>query len=326
MVEILHRQGINEGSAPLASIEKINQEVEASRTQYKKVLEQIEKDEREAQGDQRPRGGQGKRKPDPRVGRARSDFLDAGRPAAGSGARAVMESPASRAQIAHTPMRGSSQVAVVLALLVPAGCSLLREGSGGYAAGSGTAGVDGQDGSAGGGGGTAMHCSALPPFGCACGPEEPTQVGACNTTSVVKMPGQQGVCCDNAFNCICVAYECVRGAGSGCSCQLAQPSMAGTRVENCSAVTASPTIKCCRGYGTCVCSSMDCVAGLETQVSGCSVQDLLACAVGEVSVGSCEGTGSGGEQRRSGRRRRQRGRGRRGRRQRRSRRKRRRGW
>jgi len=134
-------------------------------------------------------------------------------------------------------MRGSSHVAIVLALLVPAGCSLLREGSGGYAAGNGTAGVDGQDGST-EDGGTAMHCSALP-FGCACGPEEPTQVGACNTTSVVKIAGQQGVCCDNSFNCICVAYECVRGAGSGCSCQLAQASMAGTRVENCSAVTAS---------------------------------------------------------------------------------------
>ncbi len=44
-------------------------------------------------------------------------------------------------------MRGSSHVAVVLALLVPAGCSLLRDDSGGYAAGNGTAGVDGQDGS-----------------------------------------------------------------------------------------------------------------------------------------------------------------------------------
>ena len=57
-MEILHGRGINEGSAPLASIQKINQELETSRAQYKKVLEQIEKDEREAQGDQRPRGGQ----------------------------------------------------------------------------------------------------------------------------------------------------------------------------------------------------------------------------------------------------------------------------
>ena len=48
VVQILHGQGIKEGSPPLAAIEKINQEVEASRTRYKKVLEQIEKDEREA--------------------------------------------------------------------------------------------------------------------------------------------------------------------------------------------------------------------------------------------------------------------------------------
>jgi len=48
VVEILAHRGINEGSTPIASIQKINQEVEASRTKYKKVLEQIEQDEREA--------------------------------------------------------------------------------------------------------------------------------------------------------------------------------------------------------------------------------------------------------------------------------------
>ena len=49
VVEILKGRGINAGSQPLASIEKINQELETSRAQYKKVLDQIEKDEREAQ-------------------------------------------------------------------------------------------------------------------------------------------------------------------------------------------------------------------------------------------------------------------------------------
>jgi hypothetical protein len=49
VVEILGRRGINQGSTPIASIQKIDQEVEASRTQYKKVLERIEKEEREAQ-------------------------------------------------------------------------------------------------------------------------------------------------------------------------------------------------------------------------------------------------------------------------------------
>jgi hypothetical protein len=48
VVEILNHRGINQGSAPLASIQKINEEVEASRHRYKKVLEQIERDEREA--------------------------------------------------------------------------------------------------------------------------------------------------------------------------------------------------------------------------------------------------------------------------------------
>jgi hypothetical protein len=48
VVEILKGRGINEGSAPLASIQKITQEAEASKLQYKKILEQIEKDEREA--------------------------------------------------------------------------------------------------------------------------------------------------------------------------------------------------------------------------------------------------------------------------------------
>jgi hypothetical protein len=49
VVEILAHRGINEGSAPLASIQRINDEVEASRAKYKKVLEQIEHEEREAQ-------------------------------------------------------------------------------------------------------------------------------------------------------------------------------------------------------------------------------------------------------------------------------------
>jgi hypothetical protein len=48
VVEIMHGRGINQGSQPLVAIEKINQEVEASRTRYKKVLEQIEQDEKAA--------------------------------------------------------------------------------------------------------------------------------------------------------------------------------------------------------------------------------------------------------------------------------------
>jgi hypothetical protein len=48
VVEILSRRGINEGSTPIASIEKINQEIEATRGKYKKVLEQIEAEDREA--------------------------------------------------------------------------------------------------------------------------------------------------------------------------------------------------------------------------------------------------------------------------------------
>jgi hypothetical protein len=49
VVEILGRRGINQGSTPIAAIQKINQELETGRTQYKKVLERIEKEEREAQ-------------------------------------------------------------------------------------------------------------------------------------------------------------------------------------------------------------------------------------------------------------------------------------
>jgi hypothetical protein len=48
VVDIMHGQGIKEGSPPLAAIQKINEEVEASRARYKKVLEQIEKEDKEA--------------------------------------------------------------------------------------------------------------------------------------------------------------------------------------------------------------------------------------------------------------------------------------
>ncbi len=135
-----------------------------------------------------------------------------------------------------------------------------------------------------------MNCSALP-FGCICSPIEPSQVGACNTSAVVRIPGQQAVCCNNAFNCTCVAYECVR-TGGACTCGLAAAS-AGARVDDCSAATvANPAITCCRGYGQCVCGSADCLL-TETQVSGCSVQDLLICPVGDVNVDACEAAGVG---------------------------------
>jgi hypothetical protein len=199
---------------------------------------------------------------------------------------------------------------VIVASLMPAGGCFLEESAGGFAAGrrqvDGGAAGDGQAGAPGGdggaaaggaevggsaGGGSAMNCSALP-FGCVCSPSEPSQAGACTTASVVKMPGQQGVCCDNSFNCVCVAYECVR-VGGGCSCQLAVAAAAGMRVDNCSAVTVNPGIKCCRSYGQCVCGVADCLL-TETPVSGCSVQDLLACSPGESSVSSCEAAGAGG--------------------------------
>jgi hypothetical protein len=200
---------------------------------------------------------------------------------------------------------------VVLAALLCPGC-MLRAGSGGYA-GEGTVAGDGHDGGGfdetddadadprvgdgggtdGGGdedGGAAMHCSALP-FGCVCSPTEPSQVGACNTGSVIKMAGQRSVCCNSPYNCICVAYECVRISGSNCICQLAATG-AGARVDDCGAVTGSPAIKCCRSYGQCVCSALDCLP-IETQVSNCNIQNLLVCDAGNESVSRCEPAGAG---------------------------------
>jgi hypothetical protein len=199
---------------------------------------------------------------------------------------------------------------MVLALLAPGACTP-QEGYGGYAVvGSGAGGDRGEDGSApdesdesgvggeagsrGGdtGGGGAMNCSALP-FGCVCSPTEPSQVGACTAESVLKTPGQQGVCCDNSFYCTCVAYECVLINGASCACQLADKSLGGTRADDCGATTVNAAVKCCRSYGQCVCSTADCLF-TETQVSGCSVQDLLACDVGSARVQSCETSGAGG--------------------------------
>lgn len=202
------------------------------------------------------------------------------------------------------------------AVTLPAGC-ILKESSGGYAAGGPVGGGDDHDGAApdesddapvvsdavasgdasddktqGDGGtadGAALHCSALP-FGCVCSPTEPSQASACNIASVIAMPGQQSVCCNNAYDCICVAYECVRVNGSSCSCQLAASNSEGTRVDDCGAVSANPAIKCCRSYGQCVCSNLDCLP-IETLVPGCSVKDLLTCDVGNDSVSSCEPAG-----------------------------------
>ena len=69
---------------------------------------------------------------------------------------------------------------------------------------------------------------------------------------------------------------------------------AGTRVDDCGAVTANPAIKCCRSYGQCVCSTLDCLP-IETQVSSCSVADLLICDVGSNSVPVCEPAGVAGQ-------------------------------
>src|SRR5262245_52122751 len=190
----------------------------------------------------------------------------------------------------------------MLASLVSAGC-ILQGGSGGNAAGGGGAvagdardgggadGLEDDDAEAADAGGGAMHCSALP-FGCVCSPTEPSQVDACNTGSVIKMPGQRSICCVSPYNCICVAYECVRVSASNCACQLAAAALAGTRVDTCSAPAGSAAIKCCRGYGQCVCSTMDCLP-IETQVPSCNIQDLLACDVGSESVSRCEDAGPG---------------------------------
>jgi hypothetical protein len=213
--------------------------------------------------------------------------------------------------------KGRLLAAVVLAAAVPAGC-VLNENSGGYAAGAGAVAGDDHDASAadasdegapdglddagadppvggndGGGGddggGAAMHCSALP-FGCVCAPTEPSQVGACNTGSVIKMPGQRSVCCNNPYNCICVAYECVRAGATNCACQLAAAT-AGTRVDDCSGVIGNAAVKCCRSYGQCVCSTLDCLP-IETRVPNCSIQDLVACDVDNESVPGCEEAGA----------------------------------
>jgi len=203
-------------------------------------------------------------------------------------------------------VRALALVGVVAAW--PAGCMLDQTSNfagsatvGGTDAGpvaeDGGAGADGgavgeSDGGRGGSeGGGAMHCSALP-FGCVCAPTEPSQVGACNTQSVIKMPGQQSVCCDSPYNCICVAYECVRISASNCSCQLAAASLAGTRVDDCGAVAGNAAINCCRSYGQCVCSTMECLL-VETKVPDCNIQDLLTCDVGNDSVSRCEDAGGG---------------------------------
>lgn len=187
----------------------------------------------------------------------------------------------------------------------PGACLMFQDSSGGFAAGgpatavgasgdgldAGVVGDDAHgadDGDPDPGGGMAMGCSSLP-FGCVCSPGEPTQVRACTRTSVAMGPGQRGVCCGNPFQCICLAYECVR-IGGGCSCQLAAPG-GGTRVDDCSAVTANASIKCCRSFGQCVCSSTACLF-TETSVPSCSVDDLLACPPGDTSVTTCEPFGS----------------------------------
>jgi len=158
------------------------------------------------------------------------------------------------------------------------------------------AGGVGDDGGPSDGGGVesgVLHCSALP-FGCVCSSTEPSQVAACNTASVIATPGQRSVCCNSPYNCICVAYECVRANGSSCSCQLAAATAEGTRVDDCGTVSASSTIKCCRSYGQCVCSTLDCLP-IETQVSNCNVMDLLTCDVGNDSVSACEPAGATGQ-------------------------------
>jgi len=201
-------------------------------------------------------------------------------------------------------VQGFAGAAAVVTLLAAAGC-LIEDQSEGFpgvavvggdrpdggasaAGGAGAAGGGSEGGFTGTGGsdgeGSAKNCSALP-FGCVCAPTEPTQVAACTTASVVKKAGQQGACCQNDVNCICVAYECVR-AGGGCSCQLAQASVTGTRVDDCGTVTTNPAIRCCRSYGQCICGTADCLL-TETPVAGCSVQDLLSCAAGERSVSTC---------------------------------------
>lgn len=196
------------------------------------------------------------------------------------------------------------------AALVFAGCML--RGSGGYAGNgvvrdgeesadanpgttedpAGDSGAAGSPGGAGGEGGedSMLRCSSLP-FGCVCSPREPSQVTSCDPSSVVKVPGQDGVCCQNAFRCICAAYECVLRTPASCVCQLAGAGGPGTRVAECGpAMAGDLSLKCCRGNEGCACGTAACLP-TEAEVPDCRVEDLLTCALGDDRVETCEEAG-----------------------------------
>ena len=150
------------------------------------------------------------------------------------------------------------------------------------------AGTEGRDAPSAAGDGS---CSPTP-SGCFCiaGDSDPGPLASCNTSSVVKAAGEQGVCCDGTVLCACDVYSCRNDPTSQfCQCSTsftASTAVAGAIVTECPAPTASQHCCLSGANNTCICSTLDCDPG-TTGVPTCSLARVAVCAADALPLSAC---------------------------------------
>jgi hypothetical protein len=114
---------------------------------------------------------------------------------------------------------------------------------------------------------------------------------ACSAVSVVSSDLEQGICCEDNFDCKCTAYSCASSISLGiCECGPAgAANLSGSSaVLECAAFTAGQ--KCCLDANahSCVCSSAGCLATGSVEVSSCSVVRVATCASDATAWANCK--------------------------------------
>jgi hypothetical protein len=128
---------------------------------------------------------------------------------------------------------------------------------------------------------------------CTCTRTSPgtNDLAACSAASVISSELQQGICCEDSFDCKCTAYGCASSSSLGiCECGPAgSANLPGSSpVLDCAPFTSGQ--KCCLDAKAhnCICSSADCLATSSVEVPTCTVVGITACAAGATTWANCK--------------------------------------
>jgi hypothetical protein len=128
---------------------------------------------------------------------------------------------------------------------------------------------------------------------CTCTRTSPgaNDLATCSAVSVLSSQFEQGICCEDYFDCICTSYGCASSSSLGiCECGAAGAANlpGSSAVLECGPFTAGQ--KCCLDANahSCICSSADCLAGSAVEVPTCTVASIVTCASDATAWANCK--------------------------------------